>query len=272
MKTFNNQFFDVPTTIDAAGNVSYGTGSQASSAHNSRNNSRNNSSDTGPHLSGGTVGLGVGVGGAGLVEASLYNEFKESPAAMKTINLHSDATKEKGRSQTSRPPAGTAATGAFVTSPGASNWMSGITNAFSSFTSSYGHATEAPARKQSDGQDARTSRHISSDKTDARTQFKPKEQRPKLTQDEVNRRLSEYHNVKNTTPVKSGAISTATCTTSHQPQEAGENGLAEEDWAHVGEGRGLTLLSPQSQAASLIALSPVVLYYCSCLISKSPGM
>jgi len=47
--------------------------------------------------------------------------------------------------------------------------------------------------------------------------------------------------------------------------------LAEEDWAHVGEGKGLTLLSPQSQATSLIALSPVVLYYCSCLISKSPG-
>jgi hypothetical protein len=264
MKTFTAQFADVPMTIDAGGSTvlypatASAGNSRDSSAANSRNNSVEHPADHGGNLT------------AALVEASLHNEFKDSPApkpgatyvSLQQHSKRSGAGKVATVSSSSHPQDAAPVTTAAATGGG---WMSGL---FSSFTSHYS-ATAAPSQAQAVARQHRTPRKDSTHNSDASAahdtqhHFKPKELRPKLTQEQVSRRLDGYLQ-------------------QHQDHEQDRNlsqqtveltpakGHATEEGEVQGE-EGYTVLSPSSQAESLIALTPAVLYYCSCLISKMPG-
>ena len=94
--------------------------------------------------------------------------------------------------------------------------------------------------------------------------FKPKELRPKQTQADVNKRLLNYHthNTTNNTTNTARRRSTSTDRTTHATYTTG---------THVhSEGKGLSMEDYQ-EVESLISLTPIVLYYCSCLVAKMPG-
>jgi hypothetical protein len=257
MRSFTALFADVPTTIDAAGNVAFRSSAGTSSAGNSAPGSRNNSTDRTAQAA------NAGTPVRALAEASLYNEFKDSPApkgetvALSTVNLHgTTASQSKPRAPAPAPIPVTAASAA-PAQPAANGggWLTGFTQAISSFTASY-NAT-SPGPKPPAPEQARRSRptHTATgaEAGSGKAAFKPKDQRPKLSQADVNRRLDAYHSQQLRTP-------------------GGGGGSAAERADDGEESGGFTMLSPGSEVESLIALTPAVLYYCSCVVSKTPGM
>jgi hypothetical protein len=267
MKTYTAQFADVPMTFDAGGSTvlypaTASTGnSRGSSAANSRNNSLEHPADHGGNIT------------AALVEASLHNEFKDSPApkpgaSYVSLQQHSKrsgagkvATVSSSSSSSSHPQDATPVSTTAATGGG---WMSGL---FSSFTSHYS-ASASPSQTHAVAQQHKASHkdaHAADPSAPHDTQhhFKPKELRPKLTQEQVSRRLDGYLQQQQDHEQDQN-LSQQTVELTPAKDHATEEGEVE------GE-EGYTVLSPSSQAESLIALTPAVLYYCSCLISKMPG-
>jgi hypothetical protein len=169
------------------------------------------------------------------------------------VNLHGTAAApSKTRAPAPVPAPATAASAAPVQPAAASGgWLTGFTQAISTFTASYN--TASPGPKPPAPETARSSRPThpvtNTDAGSTKAAFKPKD-RPKLSQADVDRRLNAYHTQQLRTPGRGGS--------------AAER--AEEE-----ESGGFTVLSPGSEVESLIALTPAVLYYCSCVVSKTPG-
>lgn len=238
MKTFTATFQDVPVTIDAAGNVTP-SGSGAGSAPNSRSNSADRGSGDARHF-----------------ETSLYSEFKDSPvpkagaASLTTVGLHNNNSRSGSSSTGSKTTATT------VTASEGAGWMRGLTQAFSSFTASTPTTTKAVQQAVNN-----------------------KEQTPHIT---VSTAAVTSTDAATHTTVSSHALHPGTeiVCKSKEHQREKETGLYTPTKGEVkevlhaheeAEEGGFTLLRSPESAASLIALTPAVLYYCSCLVSKSPG-
>ena len=237
MKTFTATFQDVPVTIDAAGSVAP-SGSGAGSAPNSRSNSADRGSGDARHF-----------------ETSLYSEFKDSPvpkagaANLTTISLHNN------NSSGSSSSAGSKTTATTVTASEGAGWMRGLTQAFSSFTASNSTTTKDQQAVNN------------------------KEQTPHTTVSTA-AVTSTYATMHTTMPSHTLHPGTEIVCKSKEHQQEQETGLYTPTKGEVkevlhaqeeAEEGGFTLLRSPESAASLIALTPAVLYYCSCLVSKSPG-
>ena len=106
--------------------------------------------------------------------------------------------------------------------------------------------------------------------------FKPKELRPKQTQADVNKRLLNYH-THNTTNTNTSTNIT-TINNNNTTRIRGRSTSADRSdhptyttGTHVhSDGKGLSMDDFQ-EVESLISLTPIVLYYCSCLVAKMPG-
>jgi len=244
MKTFHATFYDVPTTIDVFGNTAFksNNNSRSNSGSNSRTNSTERPSTTTTSTATATTASTTATNGAAmtnsnitptsvkpndlysevLVEASLFNEFSDTPPPKSLTNKAS-------HNATSVSSVGNATNSvSTATTTPSKGWMSSLISSF------YNN----PVTQEN-----------------VLVGFKPKELRPVQTQADVNRRLSNYHTQhtqnSNTTKGNHPAhISTG------NSSEARESGLAMEDY---------------QQVESLISLTPIVLYYCSCLVAKMPG-
>ena len=237
MKTFHATFYDVPTIIDVFGNTAFksNNNSRTNSGSNSRTNSTERPSST---ANTSTTSTNTAVTNSNitptsvkpndlysevLVEASLFNEFLDTPPPKSLTSKASNNANASGTINNSTTAPATAAT----TTP-SKGWMSSLISSF------YNN----PVTQEN-----------------ALVGFKPKELRPVQTQADVNRRLSQYHTqyTHNSNTTKSSNHSNVSASNS---SEARGSGLAIDDY---------------QQVESLISLTPIVLYYCSCLVSKIPG-
>eukprot|EP01032_Pedospumella_encystans_P008787 gene8787-10396_t len=232
MKTFHATFYDVPTIIDVYGNTAFKShnNSRTNSGSNSRTNSTERPSAT---ATTNTTSASTDVANSNvtpstvkpndlysevLVEASLFNEFLDTPPPKSLTNKASNNASVSGTGNNSTTAPDTTAT---VTP--SKGWMSSLISSF------YNN----PVTQEN-----------------ALVGFKPKELRPVQTQADVNRRLSQYH----TQHTQNSYTTKGTKSTNNS--EARGSGLATDDY---------------QQVESLISLTPIVLYYCSCLVSKMPG-
>ena len=242
MKTFHATFYDVPTIIDVFGNTAFksNNNSRTNSGSNSRTNSTErpsttaNTAITSNNTTTSTAVINSNITPASvkpndlysevLVEASLFNEFLDTPPPKSLTNKASNNASVSGTGNNSTTVPVTTAT---VTP--SKGWMSSLISSF------YNN----PVTQEN-----------------ALVGFKPKELRPVQTQADVNRRLSQYHtqHTQHSNTTKSTDASNASA--SSKNSEARGSGLATDDY---------------QQVESLISLTPIVLYYCSCLVSKMPG-
>lgn len=249
MKTFHATFYDVPTIIDVFGNTAFksNNNSRSNSGPNSRTTSTehpsvNNTANTTVTNNGSIAATTTAANtitdvtsnatttatkpndlySEVLVEASLFNEFLDTPPPKSLANKTSTTTSNNNVNSIVPP------TAAITPSKG---WMSSLISSF------YNN----PVTQEN-----------------ALVGFKPKELRPVQTQADVNRRLSNYHSksAQHTQHTTNNKGSDFSHTTSNSSSEARGSGLAMEDY---------------QQVESLISVTPIVLYYCSCLVSKMPG-
>lgn len=240
MKTFHATFYDVPTIIDVFGNTAFksNNNSRTNSGSNSRTNSTERPSSTANTTTSTIISTNTAVTNSNitptsvkpndlysevLVEASLFNEFLDTPPPKSVTNKASNHASASGIANNNTIVPATTAT--ITPSKG---WMSSLISSF------YNN----PVTQEN-----------------ALVGFKPKELRPVQTQADVNRRLSQYHtqHTHNSNTTRSSNHPDASTSNS---SEARGSGLAIDDC---------------QQVESLISLTPIVLYYCSCLVSKMPG-
>lgn len=157
------------------------------------------------------------------MEASLYNEFKDSPAPKNGTNT----TATRPSTRQSRPPA----TAAAPTTT--SNWMTGLSQAFSSFTGGYSANTATTAHTTHTSNSGASNNNNGAGGDSGRVNdvtasgFKPRELRPKQTQEDVNRRLSGYQGEAPPTITATTTAAPAGGATSAEPRTPGAEIVAD---------------------------------------------